>query len=162
MFTDAFQNPFCNSIVGQTCYIRSPLNIIVPANVLGGAGTTVRLNLTSPYRKTSISAKTNPLLFCTAAVNGHKKLSTLALCLKTALKFLGSDKDVVQAAFEYKQPKNQYIYIDVATNLILEHPTNQEKQFAKRYILCFLLLFAVLFYVCTLFLSRFLNDVKTF
>ena len=131
-------NCCCHAIVEGMCYVRSPLNLVVPAKHFG-TGTLVRINLTRPYRRTSTSVKTDPLLFCTALSKWKNNLSPVGFCMKNVLSTFSFNKDdhVVKAN---KVTKSKPFYVDVLINSIFKYPTNEEKHFTKRVLLCFLLL----------------------
>jgi len=141
-------NSFCDAIVERRCYVRSPLKVVVPAKDFG-AGTVVRINLSTPYRRTSTSATTDPLLFCTALSKRNADLATIALCMKTVLAAASLSST---AAEVNKWPETKSLYVDVAVNSIFKYPTSKEKHFTKRVFLCLLLIFVVIIYYIVVYL----------
>ena len=140
-------NPLCDAIFDRTCYVRSPLNLILPANSLG-EDNAVQLHLSTPYRHTSTSVKNDPLLFCTALCQARTPQSTplVAFCLSQVLKtFVKNDvpafRSKIGAVHDIKP-----LRIDVVVNPVFRFPSNKEKKFTKRGLVCFVLLIGIFLY----------------
>jgi hypothetical protein len=136
---------FCDAIIDGTCYVRPPLNLVVSAKEFG-TGNVVRVNLSMPHFKKSTSVTTDPLALCTALTK-HGRLPTVAFCVKNVLNSFPTNLTGIR-----REPKSEPFYVDVAINSIFKYPTNQEKHFTKRVMLCFLLIVALTTYYIGAFL----------